>query len=99
MQRFGAFYMDYLYTMENSSGKGIIRLISLFLYIYDVLYIHILHFLQLPVPYPLTVLCQTSPLESWSNSLSYLSHSHLVFDPPCPHSHPKLTWGAIVRIV
>ncbi|XP_014405691.1 PREDICTED: vacuolar protein sorting-associated protein 13B isoform X3 [Myotis brandtii] len=22
MQRFGAFYMDYLYTMENSSGKG-----------------------------------------------------------------------------
>ncbi|MBN3294173.1 VP13B protein, partial [Polypterus senegalus] len=23
MQRFGAFYMDYLYTMENSSGKGI----------------------------------------------------------------------------
>lgn len=24
MQRFGAFYMDYLYTMENSSGKGII---------------------------------------------------------------------------
>lgn len=23
MQRFGAFYMDYLYTMENTSGKGI----------------------------------------------------------------------------
>ncbi|XP_051791807.1 intermembrane lipid transfer protein VPS13B-like isoform X3 [Erpetoichthys calabaricus] len=23
MQRFGAFYMDYLYTMENSSGKGL----------------------------------------------------------------------------
>lgn len=22
MQRFGAFYMDYLYTMENISGKG-----------------------------------------------------------------------------
>lgn len=22
MQRFGAFYMDYLYTMENTSGKG-----------------------------------------------------------------------------
>ncbi|KAK2844126.1 hypothetical protein Q5P01_010785 [Channa striata] len=22
MQRFGAFYMDYLYTMENNSGKG-----------------------------------------------------------------------------
>ncbi|XP_053516810.1 intermembrane lipid transfer protein VPS13B isoform X5 [Artibeus jamaicensis] len=25
MQRFGAFYMDYLYTMENSSGKGSIN--------------------------------------------------------------------------
>lgn len=24
MQRFGAFYMDYLYTMENSSGRGIV---------------------------------------------------------------------------
>lgn len=22
MQRFGAFYMDYLYTMENTTGKG-----------------------------------------------------------------------------
>lgn len=28
MQRFGAFYMDYLYTMENSSGKGIVQFIS-----------------------------------------------------------------------
>lgn len=27
MQRFGAFYMDYLYTMENSSGKGIVLVI------------------------------------------------------------------------
>lgn len=25
MQRFGAFYMDYLYTMESSSGKGIVE--------------------------------------------------------------------------
>ncbi|XP_069076646.1 intermembrane lipid transfer protein VPS13B isoform X1 [Pleurodeles waltl] len=25
MQRFGAFYMDYLYTMENTSGKGSIN--------------------------------------------------------------------------
>ncbi|XP_036904161.1 vacuolar protein sorting-associated protein 13B isoform X2 [Sturnira hondurensis] len=25
MQRFGAFYMDYLYTMENNSGKGSIN--------------------------------------------------------------------------
>lgn len=24
MHRFGAFYMDYLYTMEDSSGKGIV---------------------------------------------------------------------------
>lgn len=24
MQRFGAFYMDYLYTMESSSGRGIV---------------------------------------------------------------------------
>lgn len=22
LQRFGAFYLDYLYTMENESGKG-----------------------------------------------------------------------------
>lgn len=22
IQRFGAFYMDYLYTLENTSGKG-----------------------------------------------------------------------------
>lgn len=28
MQRFGAFYMDYLYTMENSSGRGIVRFLS-----------------------------------------------------------------------
>ena len=29
MQRFGAFYMDYLYTMENGGGKGIVPLIPL----------------------------------------------------------------------
>lgn len=29
MQRFGAFYMDYLYTMENSSGRGIVWFLSL----------------------------------------------------------------------
>lgn len=28
MQRFGAFYMDYLYTMENSSGRGIVWVLS-----------------------------------------------------------------------
>ncbi|KAJ3597647.1 hypothetical protein NHX12_001164, partial [Muraenolepis orangiensis] len=27
MQRFGAFYMDYLYTMENGGGKGIVSLL------------------------------------------------------------------------
>lgn len=29
MHRFGAFYMDYLYTMEDSSGKGIVLVHSL----------------------------------------------------------------------
>lgn len=54
--------------------------------------------LLLPLPFP-PLLCQTSPLECWRKSLSCLSPSHLVPDPPCPHSHPKLTWRATVRSV
>lgn len=76
MQRFGAFYMDYLYTMENSSGKGIIWSTYFFLFdiicqlncppvfllnVYDALYKHILHSSWLPVACSSTALCQTTP--------------------------------------
>lgn len=42
-------------------------------------------------------LCRTNPLKTCRKTFSRLSH--LVLDPPCPQSHPKLTWRATVRSV
>lgn len=115
MHRFGAFYMDYLYTMEDSSGKGIVLVHALLQSLFGHLatsslfffYLLCSHFLCLVHPFFLSLFpslfvsppCQTSPMETWRKSLSCFSHSHLVLDPFCPHSHPKLTWRATVRSV
>lgn len=122
MHRFGAFYMDYLYTMEDSSGKGIVLVHSLLQSLFGHLATSSLFFF-LSVMFPFSLPgspflsfflsfalslfpslfvsppCQTSPMETWRKSLSCFSHSHLVLDPFCPHSHPKLTWRATVRSV
>lgn len=121
MHRFGAFYMDYLYTMEDSSGKGIVLVHSLLQSLFGHLATSSLFFffichvpifsawftLSFFLSFALSLFpslfvsppCQTSPMETWRKSLSCFSHSHLVLDPFCPHSHPKLTWRATVRSV
>ena len=72
---------------------GLLCLARFFLPIYFVLSVF-------PFLSPLfSLFCQTSPPEMWRKSLSCLSHSHLVPDPSCPHSHPKLTWRATVTSV